>query len=838
MKTFFTSLSLTLSVLTLNAQEWVRQHPFAGFAPLHAITFDNNGNGWTVGQQSLILHTNDWGELWSVQSEDLPVGYTFQAVEIVPGTNSQTVLIGGPGLFRSDDGGESWDFVFIGQTLDGVYKIRAFDDMNWIAMGISTLARTTNGGMDWEVLAMPDNSAYSADFTDMNYGWAGSGPFNAYQVYTTTNGGIDWDLADSDIYPIITDIEMVNTQVGYLSGRDHMYKTTNGGADWDKLHNDVQPSINRIHVVNEDIVWCALHNGAVFFTLNGGADWDQINPNLINSNQIFDLFATADGRAWLPGKYASIQYTMNNGQSWEEQTPGAKNSLFDVEFDGNVGFATGSEGSILRTTNAGAIWENIGVDPLETILAVSIFKEGNTRHIYAGTSTGKVIHSTNNGDDWEIIGQGLGQIRSIVARSTQAIIVGTENDIDYTSNGGQNWSSVAVAGNIVSEIVFDGNTGYAAIHDGRILKSVNGGSSWNPTLQRDTYRFSGVHFNNALEGWAVAELKDSVWTTQNGGTSWTAYKLPRNTFWQDVAFMNSDTGYISGGSSGAGLILRTTNGGQSWVTSFEETERLNNMYVRPGEDFVWVVGFGGNILHFSPCAVAPQISNLTGDASPCEGNVSVYEVNSNGATIFTWTVPAGWTIVGNNNSARVEILAGSGNGQITIRAANTCGTQTTQLSINVAAIPGGDVSITELSGTLSTVLAGVTYQWLQDDSEIPGATNSSFTPTVTGTYSLVVTFQNGCTATSNGVFVIISGVRDVNRKQLHVFPSPVNEMLYVQNDFEGNVLAVEMFDSQGRQIKLDHRDLSALDVSDLSEGLYCIQVITSEGRYVGRFVKK
>ncbi|HLF65013.1 MAG TPA: YCF48-related protein [Saprospiraceae bacterium] len=840
MKRLFTLLALLTCTLALYSQEWVRQHPFAGFAPLHAITFDDNGNGWAVGQQSLILHTNDWGEIWTLQS-DLPIGYTFEAVEIIPGTGAQTLLVGGPGLFRTDDGGETWDFVFIGQTLDGVYRIRAFDEMNWIAMGLSTFARTTNGGMDWEVLAMPDNSAFAADFTDMNNGWAGSGPFDAYQVYKTTNGGMDWNLADDDIYPIITDIEMINTQVGFLSGRDHMYKSTNGGADWEKLHDDVQPSINGIHAVNEDIVWCTLNNGFVFFTLNGGADWEQINPNLINSNQVFDLFATEDGRVWLPGKYASIQYTMNNGQSWEEQTPGSKNSLFDVEFDANTGFAIGSEGTILRTTNGGAIWENFDLDPLETFLGMALLNVGGTRHVYIGSNSGKVYHSTNDGEDWDMIGQGLGQIRCLYARSTQEIVVGTESNIQVTQNGGQNWiPSSVVLGNLVQEIVFGDNlTGYATVHDGRILKSVDGGITWNPVLQRDnSYRFSGVHFNNAMQGWAVAEFKDSVWTTQNGGASWNAYRLPYNTFWQDVTFMDADTGYISGGSAGSGTILRTVDGGETWTFSFFESERLNNTYVRPGEDFVWVVGFGGNILHFSPCALTPEISDLTGDVNPCEGEISIYEVNSSGATVFTWTVPAGWTIIGNDNSARVEVLVGSGNGEITIQAANSCGIQTTKLSIDVSSILGGAVSITELSGTLSTDLQGVTYQWLRDEGEIPGATNSSYTPTMTGTYALVVTFPNGCTAISNEIFVMISGLRDVQQKQLQVSPNPAGEVINLQGDFNGHVVSIMIYDSNGRIISCADNGSMQIDVSDLASGVYQIQLITADDVFIGRFVRR
>jgi photosystem II stability/assembly factor-like uncharacterized protein len=146
----------------------VRQHPFAGFAPLHAITFDDTGRGWAVGQQSLIMHTDDWGNIWSVQS-GLPIGYTFEAVEIIPGTNAQVVLAGGPGLFITRNGGELWEFMHLPLGLDGVFRIQAFDALHWMAFGFSKGIKTSNGGQTWEYI--------DTWFNDMNTGCTGSGPF-------------------------------------------------------------------------------------------------------------------------------------------------------------------------------------------------------------------------------------------------------------------------------------------------------------------------------------------------------------------------------------------------------------------------------------------------------------------------------------------------------------------------------------------------------------------------------------------------------------------------------------------------------------------------------------
>jgi photosystem II stability/assembly factor-like uncharacterized protein len=434
---------------TGTAQEWVRQHPFAGFAPLHDITFDDQGNGWAVGQQSLILHSSDWGNTWKIQ-RGLPIGYSFQTVEIVPGTNAQTVLVGGPGVFITTDGGQHWSFASLPQQIDAVNRVQAFDPQRWVVIGISRGATTDDGGQTWTIYDMPDPSTNSGWFTDLNTGWVGSGNFNNQQVFKTTDGGMTWDLANDDLYPVITDLMMLNDQIGFLSGRDHIYKTNNGGSDWIKLHDDVQPSLTGMHVVSEQIIWSGLNNGFVFYTLDGGDNWTQTNPEVISGNSIDGIYATADGRVWAPGKFASISHTMDAGQNWYDQTPGKKNTLHDIQFDGETGFAVGY-GLILRTNNNGVIWEDI-INDEEEYGALAIIEEMGTRHVFTGTWSGRVLHSSNDGDDWTVVGENLNRIYTIYAHSTQELLVGASTGISRSTNGGQSWSFVANTSNHVSEI--------------------------------------------------------------------------------------------------------------------------------------------------------------------------------------------------------------------------------------------------------------------------------------------------------------------------------------------------------------------------------------------------
>jgi hypothetical protein len=65
---------------------------------------------------------------------------------------------------------------------------------------------------------------------------------------------------------------------------------------------------------------------------------------------------------------------------------------------------------------------------------------------------------------------------------------------------------------------------------------------------------------------------------------------------------------------------------------------------------------------------------IAGNASPCIGGVENYSTaGSAGATGFTWTVPAGTTILGPSNGSSILVQWGSVSSNITVRASNGCG---------------------------------------------------------------------------------------------------------------------------------------------------------------------
>jgi hypothetical protein len=168
---------------------------------------------------------------------------------------------------------------------------------------------------------------------------------------------------------------------------------------------------------------------------------------------------------------------------------------------------------------------------------------------------------------------------------------------------------------------------------------------------------------------------------------------------------------------------------------------------------------------------------ITGPASVCAGASGVaYSVAAiANATSYVWTVPAGAAITSGSTTRNIVVAYGSasGSGVITAKGTNSCGAGAVSPNFNVAinAIPAAPV-IT-VNGSVLTSSAPAGNQWYYEGTAIPGATGQTYTVTSnTGYYWCVVTL-NGCASpVSNKVWVVITGLQELEGSRCSIFPVP------------------------------------------------------------------
>jgi photosystem II stability/assembly factor-like uncharacterized protein len=131
-----------------------------------------------------------------------------------------------------------------------------------------------------------------------------------------------------------------------------------------------------------------------------------------------------------------------------------------------------------------------------------------------------------------------------------------------TTDGGESWNTLET--NISTPILkvrsYDGQTVIAAGFDGLILRSTDGSESWLQVTSNVTGDLWGLQMINDTLGWACGNY-NSLTKTTDGGETWTRIYTPGytgNYWWID--FFTKDDGFIAAD----GYVLRTSDGGNNW----------------------------------------------------------------------------------------------------------------------------------------------------------------------------------------------------------------------------------------------------------------------------------
>lgn len=118
-------------------------------------------------------------------------------------------------------------------------------------------------------------------------------------------------------------------------------------------------------------------------------------------------------------------------------------------------------------------------------------------------------------------------------------------------------------------------------------------------------------------------------------------------------------------------------------------------------------------------SIPAQPAAITGPLAPCTGSSVAYSITPvGGATSYNWALPTGWT--GGGTSAAITVAAGSSAGNVSVSAANVCGTSTpSSIAVSPIGLPSAPSaisgSISVCSGTVQvyavTPVNGLTYNW-------------------------------------------------------------------------------------------------------------------------------
>lgn len=171
--------------------------------------------------------------------------------------------------------------------------------------------------------------------------------------------------------------------------------------------------------------------------------------------------------------------------------------------------------------------------------------------------------------------------------------------------------------------------------------------------------------------------------------------------------------------------------------------------------------------------------------------------------------------------------------------------------VNSIAVQGqnGTSTISTDLGTLqmeATILPAnavdVTYTWSVIDGTGSGtiSTNGVLTAVNNGIVT-VKAIANDISGTSGTATIIISNqtvtIGEIVNKKINIYPNPVQNKLFIDTNGEA-VKQINIVDISGKLRKSLIQNINSFDVSDLSAGIYFIQIETENGTITNRFLKQ
>jgi hypothetical protein len=144
--------------------------------------------------------------------------------------------------------------------------------------------------------------------------------------------------------------------------------------------------------------------------------------------------------------------------------------------------------------------------------------------------------------------------------------------------------------------------------------------------------------------------------------------------------------------------------------------------------------------------------------------------------------------------------------------------------------------VTQTINTLTSSSA-TTYQWYLNGSPISGATNSTYDPTIEGSYQVEITDGANCFEISQPFDFFFNSVPENSFSNLiSIYPNPANNYLFI-NLFEKQSVQISIFDNNGRLIiSQTINQNTTIDLSNFANGLYFISASNNEFQKTSKLV--
>ncbi len=351
-----------------------------------------------------------------------------------------------------------------------------------------------------------------------------------------------------------------------------------------------------------------------------------------------------------------LTFSWTFGQTgWRSIAPGQNVHFTDIYFhNSSDGYAVSPylTTSILKTTDSGENWsvQSIGGNSPVTIDFYNSSFGFASAYGYPGFST------QDGGANWAVRNRSLTAYDCSMVSNYTVILVGSSGNVMRSTDGGVNWTYPSTGNSVQYNSVWFYNTSYGWVcgNDGVVCRSTDGGVNWTSYSVTQTapalHEMQSIFFISQTVGWCVGVFSSGyapIFKTTDGGTTWVKKSQSLTTQQLNgVFFSDASNGWAVGN---AGVILHTTDGGETWATQQSGTSQNLNEVFFTNSTYGWIVGDNGVILRTTdggmPVELVSFTANITNGIVELNWNTAT-EVNNYGFEVERKSENADWVTLG------------------------------------------------------------------------------------------------------------------------------------------------------------------------------------------------
>jgi photosystem II stability/assembly factor-like uncharacterized protein len=547
---------------------WSKSIP-TSLGTIKSIFFPTTDTGFAVGGDDLnggyyIIKTHNGGNSWN--KLDSGGGFTLLSVQFVNPSVGYAAGSNGK-ILKTINGGTSWSILSSGVTthLKQVYFI---DANNGYAIVSNVLLITSNGGLTWSQKTFSSNLSFvGVYFSDVLNGHL----IDGYMHLKTTDGGLSWKESTIGGSQPLTNAFFLNAQTAYVSGlasniRKYQLPISYSWSPSTHLSNAsiespfAFPKDSTTYIVSATFPGSCIARDTVtigvmpvFLNLKQNQTVQcgtALNLEILSSS--FDNSVPLNYK-WWPG------ITLNDSTIERPLARPIADSKYYVSI-------TASNGCSITDSTL------VFVTPMEV-------SAGSNRMITCGDSI-----LLSGAPKWNVQSNTYSIVTSMYFTSCETgYAVG--NGIQKTTDGGKTWVIKSFTSGMQSVFFYNSSVGYAVGDYATLLKTTNGGNSWQSYSAGST-NLRAVFFASIDTGYVVG-VTGTIRRTINGGLTWSNQSLPTLISFNKVFFLSSTTGFVIGNN---GLLYKTSNAGVNWT--LVPTGTTNNLLdiCKSGSNTIHIIG--------------------------------------------------------------------------------------------------------------------------------------------------------------------------------------------------------------------------------------------------------